>query len=63
MPEAGLAIIHSREPAAKVFTETELINRGWVWLCRVATVREKVLENEKEKSGNNIFSQGNLKKM
>ena len=34
---------------------------------RVATVREKVLENEKkfqvrEKSGNYIFSQGNLKK-
>ena len=35
---------------------------------RVATVREKVLENEKkiqvrEKSGNYIFSQGNFKKM
>ena len=35
---------------------------------RVATVREKVLENEKkfqvrEKSGNYIFSQGNLNKM
>ena len=28
---------------------------------RVATVREKVLENEK--SGDYIFSQGNLKKM
>ena len=37
-------------------------------IFRVATVREKVLENEKkfqvrEKSGNYIFSQGNLKKM
>ena len=37
-------------------------------LNRVATVREKVLENEKkkqvrEKSGYYIFSQGNLKKM
>ena len=30
---------------------------------RVATVREKVLENEKKsRSGNYIFSQGNLKK-
>ena len=26
-------------------------------------VRENVLENEKEKSGNYIFSQGNYKKM
>ena len=31
---------------------------------RVATVREKVLENEKfSSSGNYIFSQGNLRKM
>ena len=35
-----------------------------VWSNRVATVREKVLENEKfSRSGNYIFSQGNLKKM
>ena len=32
-------------------------------LYRVATIREKVLENEKfSRSGNYIFSQGNLKK-
>ena len=41
---------------------------AWVHYYWVATVREKVLENEKfstvrEKSGNYIFSQGNLKKM
>ena len=33
-------------------------------IFRVATVREKVLENEKcSRSGNFIFSQGNLEKM
>ena len=34
------------------------------WVRRVATVREKVLENEKcSRSGNFIFSQGNLEYM
>ena len=35
----------------------------YLYMYRVATVREKVLENEKfSRSGNYIFSQGNLKK-